>query len=279
MLYNLHSHTHFCDGTDHPSKYLEAAIRSGLKTYGYSSHAPVPFDSPWNMKQENLANYFSAINRIKVESMGQIEIYCGLEADYIPDAVLPEKLKSIYDLDYVIGSIHFIVPVEDYPLFEADGQLNTFQEGVDRCYHGDHQMAVKRYFQLIRMMIEEGCPDIVGHLDKIKKHNQPTVLFSESEPWYQDEIMQTLEVIKNKEVTVEVNTRGLYKKLVSDTYPSLWILEEMHKRNIEITLSSDAHKPEEITGRFEYAIKQLTSVGYRWQRTLVNGSWQKVPLS
>jgi len=278
MYYNLHSHTNFCDGTHNPSEYVEAAIRSGLKTYGYSSHAPVPFDSAWNMKEKDLTKYLSVINSIKTKYNGQIEIYCGLEADYIPDAVLPSNLKAIYDLDYVIGSIHFIVPLGDCPLFEADGPLKTFQEGVNNCYNGDYPKAVKRYFELTRKMIEESCPDIVGHLDKIKKHNKTAELFSESDPWYQDEIRQTLDVIENKKVIVEVNTRGLYKNLVSDTYPSAWILEEMFKRDIEITLSSDAHHPKEITGCFEFAIRQLKSVGYRFQQTIVNGSWQKVPI-
>ena len=278
MLYNLHSHTNFCDGTHHASAYVKAALRSGLKVYGFSSHAPVPFESPWNMKEKNLSNYLSDIKGIKDQYEGLIEIYCGMEADYVPNRVLPQKLKSIYELDYVIGSIHFITPIDDCPLFEAEGPLKTFQQGVKNCYRGDYSKAIKRYFQLTRMMIEESCPDIVGHLDKIKKHNQPKELFSESAPWYVDEIMQTLKVIKINNVIVEVNTRGLYKNLVSDTYPSVWILEEMIKRNIEITLSSDAHHPKEITAGFDYAVEQLKSIGYRFQKTMINGSWKNVPL-
>ena len=127
-------------------------------------------------------------------------------------------------------------------------------------------------------MIEESCPDIVGHLDKIKKHNRPKELFSESVNWYVDEIMHTLEVIEHHNVTVEVNTRGLYKSLVSSTYPSAWILEEMFKRNIEITIASDAHHPREITSCFDFAVQMLKSIGYRYQRTLVNGLWERVPL-
>ncbi len=278
MLYNLHSHTNFCDGTHHAEDYMKAAIRTGLKSYGYSSHAPVPFYSPWNMKEGNLSNYLSVINGIKTKSKGQIEIYCGLEADYVPDLVFPKKLKSIYNLDYVIGSIHFIKPIDDCPLFEADGPLTVFQKGVIDCFQGDYSIAVKRYFQLTRNMIEESCPDIVGHLDKVKKHNQPNALFSESASWYVDEILQTLEVIKQNEVIVEVNTRGLYKNLVSDTYPSAWILEEMYQRDIQVAVSSDAHHPKEITAGFDFATEQLKSIGYRFQQTLVNGVWQEVPL-
>lgn len=278
FYHNLHSHTNFCDGTDDASEYLKEAIHSGLRSYGFSSHAPVPFHSPWNMKETDLTNYLSVINSLKAEYHGLIEIYCGLEADYVPELVFPQRLKSIYGLDYVIGSIHFIKPTGDCPLFEAEGPLGVFKRGVQDCYQGDYQEAVKRYFELTRMMIDESCPDILGHLDKIRKHNQPKELFSESASWYVNEIIQTLEVIEKKKVIVEVNTRGLYKNLVSDTYPSAWILKEMLGRNIEISLNSDGHHPREITAGFNFAVKQLKSIGYRYQKTIVDGSWQNVPL-
>ena len=114
-----------------------------------------------------------------------------------------------------MDSIHFIKPVEDLPLFEAEGPLGVFKRGVQDCYQGDHQQAVKRYFELTRMMIDESCPDIVGHFDKIKKHNRPTEIFSESAPWYIQEIMQTLEVIEKRKAIVEVNTRGSVQKILS----------------------------------------------------------------
>ena len=37
-------------------------------------------------------------------------------------------------------------------------------------------------------------PDIIGHFDKIKMHNQDRY-FSEDEPWYRDLVMELLDTI------------------------------------------------------------------------------------
>jgi histidinol-phosphatase (PHP family) len=57
---NYHSHTNFCDGTDTPETYVKAAIAQGMKVYGFSSHAPIPFyECKWAMNLENLEEYIS----------------------------------------------------------------------------------------------------------------------------------------------------------------------------------------------------------------------------
>jgi len=66
---------------------------------GFSSHAPIPFDCAWTMKKQALEPYIFEINELK-KSNPQIEIYAGLEVDYIPGVTSPGHFQG--QLDYTI---------------------------------------------------------------------------------------------------------------------------------------------------------------------------------
>ncbi len=128
-------------------------------------------------------------------------------------------------------------------------------------------------------MVEEDCPEIIGHLDKIKMQNLREPFFKEDEAWYRDEVMQTLEAIAKTDAVMEVNTRGLYKKRANETYPSKWVLEEALKLDIPVQINSDGHTPDEILGEFETAAELLLNVGYDSAVILIDGEWAEVGLT
>jgi len=105
--------------------------------------------------------------------------------------------------------------------------------------------------------------DIIAHFDKIKMHNKNRY-FSEEENWYKDLVWKTLKYISQEtDCIIEVNTRGLYKKRAETFFPSPEILEQVHHLNIPITLSSDAHKPDEMDGFYSEAIELLCNIGFK----------------
>jgi len=59
--------------------------------------------------------------------------------------------------------------------------------------------------------------------------------------------MKTLGMIRNAGSIVEVNTRGLYKKRSDSLFPGPAILKKILALGIPITISSDAHKPHELS--------------------------------
>ena len=126
-------------------------------------------------------------------------------------------------------------------------------------------------------MITDSRPDILGHFDKIKMHNNDRY-FKEDEPWYRDLIMDLLGLILKTGVIPEVNTRGIYKKRSRDLYPGVWILKEMKKMNIPLTLSADAHHPSEIDGYYAETIDILKDIGYRSVVSFKNGDWTEILL-
>jgi histidinol-phosphatase (PHP family) len=278
---NYHSHTNFCDGTDSPETYVKAAIAKGMKVYGFSSHAPIPFfDCKWAMNLENLEEYTQDVTRLKRKYEDYIEILLGLEVDYIPDLMGPTAhFLQTAGLDYSIGSVHFVDSIGVGKGWEIDGPLDIFKKGLHEIFGGDIEKAVTRYFELTRMMLIEDCPDIVGHLDKIKMQNSREHFFNEDAKWYRDELRTTLEAIADSGAILEVNTRGIYKKKSKELYPGTWAIGQALELDIPIMLNSDGHHPNEIVGEFETAAEILNTVGYKSCMILAEGEWQEVGLS
>lgn len=271
MWANFHTHCDYCDGKGPMQDYVEHAKQLGMMSIGFSSHAPVPFDTTWCMKEERLDEYIRAVDKInKIES--NIDVYKGLEVDFIPDVTSPDIFKK--RLDYTIGSIHFVDQFPDGQRWEIDGAHTFFLEGLKKIFNNNIQAAIVRYFELTREMISTACPTIVGHLDKIKIQNIEGKFFSESESWYQQEIRKTIDLIGSAGAIVEVNTRGIYQKKSDTTYPSPWVLTYLHKKNVPITISSDAHHPKDLVNQFSETAMVLHNIGFKTISFLSEGTWQ-----
>ncbi len=279
ILFNLHTHTHFCDGSDEPEAYVKEAIKLNFSSLGFSGHAPMPFKNKYAIPAEKLQEYMTEIDRLMQKYSDQIQILKSLEFDYILGVTKDFSLMiDKYQLDYSIGSIHLVGDQNSEQFWFTDGgSAIPYDEGLKQNYGGDIRKAVKTYYHQINEMIESQQPDIIGHLDKVKMHNQNRY-FKEDEIWYQKEIDQTLDLIKLKNCIVEVNTRGLYKKRSDSLFPGIEVLKKMKKRNIPITISSDAHKPEELALFIPETIEVLKQIGFTKVLTFEK-DWVEIPLS
>lgn len=202
--------------------------------------------------------------------LGNIEVYAGLEVDFIPGIISPIDFKPL--LDYTIGSVHFIGGPPHHG-FEIDGPFDTFMAGLKNIYKGNIRAAATAYQEITREMIRTGRPDIVGHLDKIKIQNRYGDLFREDEGWWINEIDKTLDEIAAYDCILEVNTRGIYQRKSENTYPSPWVLLKAKARNIRITLSSDAHLKSDLTAEFASTAAILMQLGYTEIHILSQGKW------
>jgi histidinol-phosphatase (PHP family) len=272
MWANFHTHTSYCDGKTSVHDCVQQAQALNMTSLGISSHAPLPFDCKWCMKSESLDAYLKDIDNARQHST--LEVYKGLEVDFIPGVVSPADFRS--RLDYTIGSIHFVDQLPDGRRWEIDGVHTFFLEGLEAIFQNDIRAAVTRYQALTREMIQTARPDVVGHLDKIKIQNTDDKFFSETEAWYQLEINHTLDVIAAAGTILEVNTRGIYQKKSATTYPGPWILELAFQKRIPITLSSDAHHPDDLVNQFTKTATLLHNIGFRHLSILKNGSWHPI---
>lgn len=276
--FSHHTHSQYCDGKGNPEDFITEALKKGFHTLGFSSHAPVPFKNNFAISDEaELQDYCSAIRKLQKKYAGKISVYLALEIDYIEGICGDfDHFRKECGLDYVIGSVHLVRNGDDERLWFIDGpKVESYDDGLRNIFGGNIRKAVTAYFDQEIDMITTQKPDIVGHFDKIKMHNNDRY-FREDEQWYRDLVMDLLDVIENTGVIAEVNTRGIYKKRSRDLYPGQWILKILKDKNIPITLSSDAHKPEEIDGYYAETIKILKEIGYKSLVFFNEGKWQEI---
>ena len=74
-LYNLHTHTQFCDGHATMEEFVTEAIAQGFTHLGFTPHSPISVDSPCNMSRENVAQYFDEMKRLRDIYGDRIHLY------------------------------------------------------------------------------------------------------------------------------------------------------------------------------------------------------------
>lgn len=271
---NFHTHSTFCDGAAEPQVVVESAINNGMQAIGFSSHAPVPFETAWAIKStKELQRYAETIKNLKQNYSDKIEIYLGLECDYIPGITEDfANLKKWYNLDYIIGSVHLVKESVFEKIWFIDGPIEGYEKGLKEIFESNALKAVTAFFHQTNEMIISQKPDIIGHLDKVRMYNKKR-FFTEEEKWYKDLVLETLENIKKFNCIVEINTRGIYKKRTETPFPDHWIIRKCKELSIPVTISSDAHLPQELTYVFEETATFLKDVGYKEIAIIKQGTW------
>ena len=115
LLHNYHTHTkrcHHAKGEDR--EYVETAIENGIKTLGFSDHAPyvLPLgdsNSDHRIYTTDADDYVHSIRTLAKEYEKDIRILCGFELEYYPDYHQDEMAYlRTFSPDYLILGQHFI---------------------------------------------------------------------------------------------------------------------------------------------------------------------------
>jgi histidinol-phosphatase (PHP family) len=278
--YNLHQHSTFSDGKAAPEAYVTRALELGFQAIGFSEHSPLPFPTPFSLKAENTEAYLRETERLKKLYQDQIALYRALEFDYIPGFSDDfEDWRHTLQLDYAIGSVHLVRPEHSEELWFIDGpDKSKYDNGLQQLFGNDIRKAVKTYYYQVNRMIESQHFEIVGHLDKIKMNNANRY-FKEDEKWYKHLVSETLTLIKEKQLVVEVNTRGLYKKRSDKLFPDDETLHQVKEWKIPVIISSDAHHPDELNSLMDFAEKRLLETGIQSVVFFHEGNWEERPLT
>ena len=243
MIVDLHNHTPLCNhAVGEIDEYIEAAIKSGTKQFGFSDHAPMDFDPKYRMAFSDMSAYEKDVLDAKEKYKDKIEILLGYEVDYLKEHMDERVLNA--DVDYLIGSVHFI---------EGWGFDNP--EFIGRYKDQDIDEIWQKYFDTIKEMAKSKLFDIVGHLDLIKVFKfMPNKNINEM-------AKGALEAIKEADMTLELNVAG-YRKPIGEAYPSPSLLKQAYELGVPITFASDAHKPEQVSMFNDEVIKMARDIGY-----------------
>lgn len=239
MLVDYHVHGMGHGTYNHSRDDLAAFIQTGLsvnlKEIGFAEH-------DWYLNKINWTN----LSSIQAD-FPQVTVRIGLEVDYFP-----EREKEIagwlmkHPFDYVIGSVHHI---GDWMFDHPDCVAEYQRWDIDDLY--------QVYFNLVARLVQSRLFDVIGHLDLIKifgyrpQRSQPDRM-----------IEPVLKIIRQAGLVVELNTAGRYRP-VAEVYPSEKILTRCWEHDIPITLSSDAHEPEQVGRDIGWARELARRIGYR----------------
>ncbi|WP_367110104.1 histidinol-phosphatase [uncultured Psychrobacter sp.] len=253
-MIDSHTHTHYSKhAVGSVNELVEAAIVKGVKILTITDHAPFYVDSKNRLLETELNQYFEDINRAKEIYRDDIVVLTGLELDFMPDSYsYLERMLSQLELDFVIGSIHYI-PIKNETVKVWD------------LAHLNKTKVLNSYFTALRQLIESNLFDVVGHPD--------TILRSVSEDVYWSYMEPLLPLFKKNNTGYELNTSGLRKssfdiELGQKTYdkwsyPSKLVVAELIKLSTALTIGSDAHDPVDVGKGLQEIISELIPIGLK----------------
>lgn len=262
----VHTHTSFCDGEGSVEELCQAAFERGLTAIGFSAHAPLPkapgLHYEIHLLEEDFDAYVEAVLAARHSWEGKLTVYLGLEVDYIPGILGPRDFQNKgYDFDFLIGSVHYLVPEKGSPPFAIDGDPDEWHRGVREGFGGDYDAAAYRYWQTLIEMIQKGGFEILGHMDLIKK-NHHAWLDTQAPAHYIQWAKEIVPYIENTPLVVEINTGGLIRRRIPELYPAPFLLKELAQHHIPITINADAHRPEHLGLYYETAHQAARTAGY-----------------
>jgi histidinol-phosphatase (PHP family) len=266
-LYNFHSHSMHCDGKEQMEDYVIKAIEKNFRALGFSAHSPLPFPNEWSLSRESFMQYVDNARLLKQKYGNQIDLYLGLELDYIPGYSdnFSAFVKST-PLDYHIGSIHLVRHPEKDKIWFIDGPLEGYINGVHEIFEGNFRDAVTAFYRQTIEMVRTQKPDIIGHIDKVKMHNKQQ-WFSTSDRWYTDLVDETLQAVSDNGCIVEVNTRGVYSGKTTEYFPNEEVIRKCFDLNIPMMVNTDAHHPDQLDKLFMEAHGLLKDIGFKTLKT------------
>ena len=263
---SLHTHTVFCDGRDDIETMCRTAFEKGLSAIGFSSHAPIEkagLKTYWHMDEKRLKDYKDEVLAARRRWKGKIDVYLGLEQDYI------KGLRSAHDsdvkeleLDYIIGSIHYISSPHG-TLFTIDGSKDEMDKIILEDFKGNSGAVINAYWDALAEMIALGGFEIIGHLDLIKKNNVNNCWFNLESKSCVQRLEEIVQAIASAGLVVEVNTGGLNRGYFAETCPSPAVLGILKKYNVPVIITADAHNAGDIDGNYNIACQNLRMAGYK----------------
>ncbi len=226
MIANYHTHTWRCNhASGGERKYVENALKAGLKILGFADHAPYVFPngyySTFRMKMDQFPDYVDTVLSLREAYARKIEIPLGLEMEYYPRH-LPEVLPILRDqpMDYLILGQHFVGNEYDAPY----NGVGSEDEGL-----------LRQYVRQTCEAMNTGLFTYFAHPDLIN--------FRGDGKRYQHHMRTICREAKSCGVPLEFNLLGLS---VGKNYPNRLFWELAAEEGCTVILGRDAHRPEEL---------------------------------
>ncbi len=214
--------------------YCEVAKSRGIRQMGITEHDRY-------LEDIDLAAFQEARERSR-----DVDLRLGIEVDFVPGKEEQmDHFATALPYDYVIGSVHRVGGeevdrAEDQEIYEKWETYDLYEA----------------YYKNVREAALSGRFEILGHPDLIKIFRH----FPDRD--ITPMLDETADAVAESGIVVDVNSAGL-RKPIGEVYPSRRLLEMFYRRGVPITLSSDAHAPDQIALNYDKSLKLVYDVGYR----------------
>ena len=231
MIANYHTHTALClHATGSMRQYVEAAIKNGLTTLGFSDHSPCDLtplgtSSDYRMKEHEVEQYVRTAVQLREEYRDRIKILIGYECEYYP-SIFDDILRSIgrFECDYIILGEHHINN-------ELDGCWSTAPTR--------NPAHLTKYVDLVIEAMQTGKFSYVAHPDVLN-------YVGGDDRFYQSEAARLCSAAKATDTPLEINCLGLKE---GRHYPNDLFWPVAAEYGCDVIIGSDAHMPEDAGNR------------------------------
>lgn len=226
--YVFHVHTSRCGHASYVADeaYVKRAIELGADSITFTDHAPFPGDPfTGRMKYYQLKEYISSLKQLKERYAGTINIFSGLEIEYLPFfKTYYEELKANENIDVLmIGQHHYQCGIGIYGA--------TYNYEIPGHMFADH-------IGLCDAMIEgmdTGLFDIVAHPDRVFKN------YSVWNDMFAAISCKVIRKAVEKNIYLEKNYSSMRKENLYR--PDFW---KLVPKSAKIIYGCDAHSVDEL---------------------------------
>ncbi len=262
----------YCDHAEDTLEGLvQAAVASGMHTYGLTEHAPrVAPDlvyaeekaMGWDVAhlEKLFDDYVAEARRLQRAYSGEIALLVGFEIEVVPVqryATVMQDLREHYALDYIVGSVHWVDGII------IDYTRALFDEAVEAC--GGLEGLALRYYDTVADMLVALRPEVVGHLDLVRRHGGEDPALET--PAVRERARSVLALAKEQDAILDINTAA-YRKGLSTPYPAPWLLEAANEVGVACCFGDDAHRIGEVGAGIPEARDYLLAHGIEEVTTL-----------
>jgi histidinol-phosphatase (PHP family) len=248
-------HVHERHSRDAPTagipEYIAAAEARGVTEIAFTTHLiTIGPDTDISIREDEIPEYIEEIR--SAQESTKVRLLTGLEVDYFPGEERHlELILTGHDLDFILGSTHYINGVDIGSRTQAEGYF------ADRPV----KKAADEYYTVWKKAVESGLFDVMAHPDYWRKYLR---FYGKTAHWgdFGSIVFTALEAAADNRVGIEVNTAG-ERSGTGSFYPMQEFLVAAHEVGVKtVTVGSDSHTTGTLGYRLDEAARRLREAGF-----------------
>ncbi len=263
MLIDYHIHNHFSpDSEEDTEKIVKQAMKMGMEEICITNHIELhnkqTGKSVFDINEAGIRfkKIKAEIDEVR-EKFPNLPIKFGAELEYVENR-MDELAKFVEktDFDFILGSVHIV----------NDVIIASQKYACELYKNTDEKTAYTAYFDNMMKLVKWGHFDVTAHFDICKKSGYR--FYGPFKPEkYRSLIIPILKLMSEKGIGLELNTKCVNNKC-NEIFPHPEILKWALELGIEnFTLSSDAHREENVSSHIKYALKIAKEAGIKYIST------------